>query len=221
MTDSCAPVALTVCLKAVHRMVYESIHGPGTFPFRAAAPEELLRRCSKERYRNGDKRKMQKVWDKGCKDIEKMMDVLVKMGGAPTTQGKRLPLKGWEAYYHSNGSLTPELAARLIYSRGPCVGVIFCTEEYEDIDASSKDKNINKVYRGCPRWMRRTLVGLDDDGDQVGYHAVVCYAYRRRHNELQILILDNYSEDGPSRWISFREFDELFVLEVDPQLYAS
>jgi hypothetical protein len=150
---------------------------------------------------------MTRTWDRkqGFAIIARVLDMLIKMGGAPTTTPtttKSLPLTGWEAFYH-DWTLTPELAARLIHERGPCVGLIFITNEYYQIEGEM-------VYRGCRSSERRSL---QKDGAG-GFHAVVCYEYRHKDGELQIRVLDNYSATGPRRWIAFCEFDSMYVLRV-------
>jgi hypothetical protein len=118
-------VAITVCLEANHRRKYESIHGQGTFPLQAADPSKLRRECFHDRYWDPlyGRKKMTRTWDRkqGFAIIARVLDMLIKMGGAPTTTPtttKSLPLTGWEAFYH-DWTLTPELAARLIHERGP------------------------------------------------------------------------------------------------------
>jgi hypothetical protein len=203
-------VAITVCLEANHRRKYESIHGQGTFPLQAADPSKLRRECFHDRYWDPvyGRKKMTRTWDRkqGFAIIARVLDMLIKMGGAPTTTlttTKSLPLTGWEAFFH-DWTLTPRLAARLIHERGPCVGLIFITDEYYQIEGEM-------VYRGCPSSLRRSLL---KDGGGGGFHAVVCYQYRHKDGELQIRVLDNHSATGPRRWIAFCEFYSIYVLRV-------
>jgi hypothetical protein len=61
---SCVLVACTVCREAQHRHAYESSYVGGTFRYRAAAPDKLLRECIQERY--DDEGEMRGVWDTVC-----------------------------------------------------------------------------------------------------------------------------------------------------------
>jgi hypothetical protein len=76
----------------------------------------------------------------------------------------------------------------MLYHHGPCVRVLFCNTEY---DASSHDDN-----KQC------TEAAPAGSG--------------HRDNDLQLLIMDNHTADGPKRWVPFCQFDELFVLKVAP-----
>jgi hypothetical protein len=48
-----------------------------------------------------------------------------------------------------------------------------------------------------------------------GYHAVVCYGYWDIDGELRILVLDNHTDQGPSRWVDFRAFHSFITLTAD------
>lgn len=207
-----------MCVEAMHRLEFEKINGKGSFRCRAAAPRMLRRECIRERYWYEPEEKMESVWEpkKGCRFVCKMLDILKRIGGAPLTRAPPpcpsvLPIKDWKVYNWHDGTLNKEVAVRLLSEHGPCVGTIFCTLDYKDVDAYLDDK---KVYRGCPRWQREELV--ERYGDRVGGHAVVCFAYRHRRRELQVLIMDNHSAVGPIRWIAFCEFDQFFAITVHP-----
>lgn len=169
-------VSSTVCLEAQHRIAYENIHGLGTFACRAAAPRKLRRLCSREYYWYEPEKKMEAVWDpkEGTRYVGKVLDILKRMGGAPTIRAGTaypcfLPLDDWESYHWINCTLTPEVAARLICERGPCMGVIFCIEEYDNYNAYLDD---DQVYTGCHRDDREEL--RERLKEKVGYHVIVC-----------------------------------------------
>ncbi|KAJ1270761.1 hypothetical protein BS78_06G076400 [Paspalum vaginatum] len=87
-----------------------------------------------------------------------------------------------------------------------CIGSLFTTPQYFALDAS---RNPKSVFRGCPRYMRQEVL----DENKGGFHAVVCHGKR---NRLQVLVMDNQDDKGPSRWVDFAEFDDLWTLHVDP-----
>jgi hypothetical protein len=54
--------------------------------------------------------------------------------------------------------------------------------------------------------------------ERVGWHAVVCFAYRRFFcaEEMHVLVLDNHDDKtgGPRRWVHVEEVDTLYTLAV-------
>ena len=54
--------------------------------------------------------------------------------------------------------------------------------------------------------------------ERVGWHAVVCFAYRRFFcaEEMHVLVLDNHDDKtgGPRRWVHVEEVDTLYALAV-------
>uniref|UniRef100_A0A0E0LIS8 Uncharacterized protein n=1 Tax=Oryza punctata TaxID=4537 RepID=A0A0E0LIS8_ORYPU len=215
-----------VCIEALHRLEWERLHGPGTFLCRAAAPRKLRRACIRDGILHPEK---------GI-ESKKMVLLLKKikdMGGIRTTNAPPpapfiLPLKSWRMY-RQEGSLTRERAVHLLRTGGPYIGIIQVSLLYHFVDASVDDE---VVYRWVPPklktaadfWLIDTLVAgraTDNDirgliSETNGNHVVVCYGYRHRGGELQILILDNHAQTGPSRWIRFEELEKVYVLRVDP-----
>ena len=73
--DTCTLVACSVCVEAMHRVEYETWHGAGTFPCRAAAPRKLRRAC----YRDG-------IWaPKDGANVDLVLKKLRELGGVRTT----------------------------------------------------------------------------------------------------------------------------------------
>ncbi|EAZ39232.1 uncharacterized protein [Oryza sativa Japonica Group] len=224
--NTCTILACAVCIEALHRLEWERLHGPGTFLCRAAAPRKLRRACIRDDILHPEE---------GV-ESKKMVLLLKKikgMGGIRTTNAPPpapflLPLKSWRMY-RQKGSLTRERAVHLLRTGGPYIGIIRVSLLYHFIDASVNDE---LVYRWVPPelrtaadvWLIDALVAgraTDNDicdliSETNGNHVIVCYGYRHRGGELQILILDNHAQTGPSRWIGFEELEKVCVLRVDP-----
>ena len=49
---------------------------------------------------------------------------------------------------------------------------------------------------------------------QAGWHAVVCFGYRFRGDQMHVLVLDNHDATGPRRWIHVKELHTLYTLSV-------
>ncbi|KAL6606395.1 hypothetical protein ACP70R_042048 [Stipagrostis hirtigluma subsp. patula] len=189
---TCALVACTVCVEAMHRYEYETYHGGGgamgTFPWTAAEPDELLGACRDDG-----------IWT--ASEGAYVGDVLTKiqeLGGVRTTSAPKsdvaagvLPLRSWQEHrWDDDGhGLSPERVARLLDCRGPCVGTVTSTP------AATTSR---RLY-----------------GGEVGLHAVVCFAYRVCGDQMHVLVLDNHTSTGPRRWVDVEELDALYTMDVE------
>lgn len=195
-------MASTMAIEGKHRQVYESFHGPGTFPDDCKAaedwPDKLLDACKTlEKWKGEDGAVMDDV-----------LDTTQDKGGVLTdgTLGERLlRLRGWEK--HSGDGLTPERVAALI-DQGPCIGRLWVCPWYYLFNAAN-----NWVYRGCGRNKGDRVECKREYGN--GSHVVVCCQYRRCNGQIHVLVLDNHDDDGPERWVDAEELDALFTLKVD------
>lgn len=206
--DTCALVACTVCVEAVHRLDHQ-LHGEGTFQHRARLPYKLLAEC----LRDG-------IWmpDEGA-NVGAVLTKIQHMGGVPTTAAApatapcALPLRSWQK--HSGGGLSPQRVAALLESHGPCVGVLWVCPWYHHFDAGRDDA---LVYRGCGRSEddRRESWRLYRHKGGVGSHAVVCIGYRFCGEQMHVLVRDNHdaAANGPQRWIDVEEIDTIYTLSV-------
>ncbi|KAL6606452.1 hypothetical protein ACP70R_042105 [Stipagrostis hirtigluma subsp. patula] len=206
---TCTIVACTVCVEARHRMVYETEHGVGTFPFWAASPRKLLGAC-----RRGG------IWrTKRGASVDAVLRKIRDSGGIRTTRAPTpapcfLPLRSWRRHrWDAGAGLGAERVAELLDAHGPCVAGIWVCPWYVLFD----DDDDSVVYRGCGRsetWrqMSRMLFG-----DEVtGHHAVVCFAYQfTGDNQMQVRVMDNMKATGPRRWIDAEEIDTLYTLDVE------
>ncbi|KAM0889776.1 hypothetical protein ACQ4PT_027495 [Festuca glaucescens] len=151
---TCALVAGTVCLEAQHRRMFEAVHGPGTFPCRAAAPRKLRRACFREIIWNPCTRRHERVWHpKNGAKMGRILGVMKRLGGARTTNAAPpapffLPLEDWEQYSYSDGGLTAKTAARLLYERGPCIGTLFATTQFFRTFVVPNSNTAPAVFRG-------------------------------------------------------------------------
>ncbi|KAL6658804.1 hypothetical protein ACP70R_002844 [Stipagrostis hirtigluma subsp. patula] len=212
---TCALVACTVCVEAVHRLEHtKHHHGEGTFPCKARAPYKLLIACLRDR-----------TWTPGeGAYVGAVLDKMQQLGGAPATTTAAtpaapclLPLRSWQK--HSGAGLTPKRVAELIDIHGPCVGVLWVCPWYHHFDAGRDDE---LVYRGCGRSVYDRLRSKALYGDRAGSHAVVCFAYRFCGEQMHVLVLDNHGPTGPRRWVDVEELDTIYTLNVerlDPPLH--
>ncbi|KAL6589845.1 hypothetical protein ACP70R_050204 [Stipagrostis hirtigluma subsp. patula] len=209
--DTCALVACTVAVEAKHRFAYG-------FPWTAAEPEHLLRVCE----RNG-------IWRRGKgAPIEKVLNKIRHLSGVPIITNNpasnsdpalcpRLPLSSWDVHKLDDGSSDADCVAELLHG-GPCVGRLWACPWYRHFDAS-RDGGA-WVYRGCGRSQDDRRESLRLYGEMVGFHAVVCFGYRRCGDQMHVLVLDNHAPTGPWRWVDIDELDELYTLNVgclDPE----
>ncbi|RLN13084.1 hypothetical protein C2845_PM09G00350 [Panicum miliaceum] len=219
--NTCTLVACSVCVEAMHRLKYETWHGAGTFPCRAAAPRQLRRACC----RDG-------IWTpKDGADVDAVLKKLQELGGVRTTNAPGpapfvLPLRSWQGHHEP----TLECVARLL-DRGPCIGSVWVCPWWWLFDSSFSD---DLVYRGCGRSRgARAASVLLYGPDAVAYHAVVCYKYRRvcvkeedmkegedrgeaeAKEEMHVLVMDNNTATGPSLWIEYEEILSLHSVDVE------
>lgn len=89
-----------------------------------------------------------------------------------------------------------------------------CCGVYGYFDAARDGGTL--VYRGCSRSEddRRRSEELYAQRWPVGWHAVVCFAYRFCGEEMHVLVLDNHDMTGPRRWVLVEELDTLYTLAV-------
>lgn len=225
-------VACTVCIEALHRMEFESIHGPGTFPFRAACPRKLRNICGRTKYWSSTAKAEQVIWNRrsGAR-FEPVLRLIAARGGIPTTDAPprrhlMLPISGfrhYELYDHSTStwSLTREQAARLIYAHGPCLVGLFITSDYysgwrSGSGCDNDDDDADPVlYRGFTKdpVERRERQRVDP---YAGNHAAVCYIYEFVGEELHLRLLDNQHSLGPRLWVEYEAIDRIATLSVDP-----
>uniref|UniRef100_A0A0D9WX30 Uncharacterized protein n=1 Tax=Leersia perrieri TaxID=77586 RepID=A0A0D9WX30_9ORYZ len=204
---TCAIVASAVCIEALHRLEWERLHGPGTFPCRAAAPRKLRRAC---------KQTNPPIWNPkdGLQKIPLLLKKIMELGGIPMTNAPPpapflLPLKSWKMY-RRDGSLTPERAAHILRTHGPYIGILWVSLLYPFIDASVDDQMVYRFW--FPPHLRR-----------ISDYLLMQYLFAGRLKDkdlddllTKILVLDNHTDTGPSRWIRFEELDKIYVLRVDP-----
>ncbi|EEE64951.1 hypothetical protein OsJ_19836 [Oryza sativa Japonica Group] len=125
----CSLSACTVCTEAQHRMIYDRLHGSGSFRWRVEVPPTTLRmECIKKEAWNPEE---------GGK-VEHVLEVVVGMGGLPTMDDDYfLPVVGLNKYpgpYKTQmlrlteyvKPLTAIETARLIRQRGPIIGALAC-----------------------------------------------------------------------------------------------
>ncbi|KAL6606474.1 hypothetical protein ACP70R_042127 [Stipagrostis hirtigluma subsp. patula] len=84
--------------------------------------------------------------------------------------------------------------------------------------------------RGSTREPPRTSSGVYRDDSVllfgrrwVGSHAVVCFGYRFTEDPegMHVLILDNHTPTGPTRWVDYEEIDALYTLGLKPALHLA
>ncbi|RLN12505.1 hypothetical protein C2845_PM09G03640 [Panicum miliaceum] len=110
---------------------------------------------------------------------------------------------------------------RALDTHGPFVGTLWVCPWYHLFDAE-KDKDL--VYRsGCAQNLPlQEWTEWFFGKDLVGLHSVLCFEYRVRSGQLDVLILDNHAPNGPERWIHFYELEEVHTIRVermDPPLH--
>ncbi|KAF2924771.1 hypothetical protein DAI22_06g003700 [Oryza sativa Japonica Group] len=208
----CSLSACTVCTEAQHRMIYDRLHGSGSFRWRVEVPPTTLRmECIKKEAWNPEE---------GGK-VEHVLEVVVGMGGLPTMDDDYfLPVVGLNKYpgpYKTQmlrlteyvKPLTAIETARLIRQRGPIIGALAVNPPHYFSYRADAKQRAKRVYRGCPE---SAIIAR-----KAAWHAVVCFEYRFVKSligeELQLKIMDSHSPDGPRRWICFDAFDR-FCLPV-------
>lgn len=211
--DTCAIVACSVCIEAQHRLEFERLHGQGTFILELPDSTRKLRRFCLER----------KAWFKGKgAHIDSLLSLIQETGGVPaisTTNTRSrllLPLHSYD-YFSLRGcwtNLTPQQAAQLIFTGGPCIGSLWVdgsyTSKHHYSDDNDDDEEDMLVYRGCDP---KKKIHRDKE---TGLHAVVCYAYRFIGKGLHIRVQDNMPICSPHNWILFQAFDMFYTLRVMP-----
>ncbi|XBI78735.1 hypothetical protein VPH35_088373 [Triticum aestivum] len=98
---TCSICAITVGIESVHRMTYEWIHGPQTFPLRVSYPSDLTRACRRLT-----------ILTKHGSYVEDVLNQVIKQGGVLTTSNPRrytLAVQRYEIFFKSeiNSSSTP------------------------------------------------------------------------------------------------------------------
>ncbi|GJM94790.1 hypothetical protein PR202_ga11469 [Eleusine coracana subsp. coracana] len=192
---SCAISACAMCIVAQHRLVFERLHGKGSFPCKAKVPWELKLACYKR-----------KVWNSSSgADLGAVLQVIIDMGGLLTTREPKAIRLQIDRYIFLEDTKAQPLGrdrfARILFACGPVIGSLWASDnDYDDCMG-------DRVYRGCPAEQR-----VSGSGDQ---HAVVCFEYEFTSDkkELHIRIMDNSDENGPPRLILFEAFD-YFVLPI-------
>jgi hypothetical protein len=203
-------------VEAVHRLEHSKLHGEGTFKYRAApsAAVRLLIAC-----------RLDGTWMPGeGANVGEVLNKIQQMGGLPATATNARPpsvllrLRSWQEHRRWDGGLSPERVAALMDSHGPCIGVLWVCPWYGYFDAAGRDGDGALVYRGCgrsvdDRELSERLYGKDD----VGWHAVVCVAYRFCGGEMHVLVRDNHdaAANGPQRWVDVEEIHPLYTLTVE------
>lgn len=212
VAGGCSLSACTVCTEAQHRMIYDRLHGSGSFRWRVEVPPTTLRmECIKKEAWNPEE---------GGK-VEHVLEVVVGMGGLPTMDDDYfLPVVGLNKYpgpYKTQmlglteyvKPLTDIETARLIRQRGPIIGALAVNPPHYFSYRADAKQRAKRVYRGCPE---SAIIAR-----KAAWHAVVCFENRFVKSligeELQLKIMDSHSPDGPRRWICFDAFDR-FCLPV-------
>jgi len=161
------------------------------------------------------------VWGWGA-NVGKVLNKIQELGGlpavnAPTLAERVLPLRSWQEHWwgHDGGhGLSPERVAQLLW-KGPCIGSLWVVGPwYGPVDAEQDEGRVYTSH-GCGRSEDIRLLSEDlFPGDQVGWHAVVCYGYRVRGGRMHVLVLDNHTTWGPRRWVHVEEFDRMYALRA-------
>lgn len=148
------------------------------------------------------------------------MQMIQRLGGvrttnAPTPAPSFLPLHSWQLHKWDIGNgLTEERVIELLDTRGPFVGTLWVCPWYHLFDVA-EDNDL--VYRsGCAR--NKALQEFSEScfgKGLVGLHSVLCFEYRVREGELEVLLLDNHTPTGPKRWIWFYELEEVHTIRVE------
>ncbi|KAL6589840.1 hypothetical protein ACP70R_050199 [Stipagrostis hirtigluma subsp. patula] len=206
--DTCALVACTVAVEAMHRLVY----GEGrAFRWKAAVPEHLLGAC-----------KRNNIWRPGTgAPVEEVLDKIRQLSGVPVVTNNPatksnpamrprlpLPLGSWEV--HRLGDDDLRSVAELL-RRGPCVATLWTCPWYQRFNASLDGGAW--VYRGCGRSQAFRDECERLYGEQVGFHAVVCFGYRLCGDQMHVLVLDNHDDTGPWRWVDVKELHALYTFD--------
>ncbi|KAL6589843.1 hypothetical protein ACP70R_050202 [Stipagrostis hirtigluma subsp. patula] len=143
-----------------------------------------------------------------------------------------------------SGIWTPENGASI-------TGVLAKVRSLHGVPIVTANADLNGDPARCPRlpltsWQKHEATGLCpelvaelldrgpcvariypshyDSGEEVVFHAVVCFGYRRHavhcfghrlcRDQMQVLVLDNDDETGPWRWIHLARIDTIYTLEV-------
>uniref|UniRef100_A0A0E0BXR5 Uncharacterized protein n=1 Tax=Oryza meridionalis TaxID=40149 RepID=A0A0E0BXR5_9ORYZ len=123
---------------AQHRLEFEHLHGQGTFILELPDSTRKLRRFCLER----------KALFKGKRaHIDSLLSVIQETGGVPRNNYDYFSLRGcWT-------NLTPQQAAQLIFTGGPCIGILWVdgsyTNKHHYSDDNDDDEEDMLVYRGC------------------------------------------------------------------------
>ncbi|KAL6606399.1 hypothetical protein ACP70R_042052 [Stipagrostis hirtigluma subsp. patula] len=212
--DTCALVACTVAVDAMHRCKYAKDNGTDKqFPWTVAEPDRLFEVCKNEG-----------IWTRGNgASVRAVLDKIKHRGGVHIANPQEpelgvLPLSSWKDHWGDAVSgLSSRCVAELL-DGGPCVGRLWTCPWYSYFNASLDDGAW--VYRGCGRSQadRDESESLYRD---TGSHAVVCFGYRLcGDGQMHVLVLDNQEEGGPWRWIDVEEILTIYTLDVyyDPLL---
>jgi hypothetical protein len=203
---TCSVCAITVGIEGLHRLEYEGTYGPGTFPLRVSYPRRLTRTCVKIGALSHS--------DGSC--VGDILDQIMRQGGVPTTANPKiyfLPIRSYEIATRSwlASSSVPECTfAKLLFTRGPCIGVLWVDQSYFDMVDCDVDEEDEQVFRGVSELRKRLRA------KNTGIHAVTVYAYRFRKRDLQLRVLDNQGETGPRRWVLLKAFDRFYFMSVEP-----
>ncbi|XP_006645539.1 uncharacterized protein LOC102704854 [Oryza brachyantha] len=217
--DTCAIVACSVCIEAQHRLEFERLHGQGTFILELPDSTRNLRRLCQQR----------QVWvkDKGA-CMDGLLSVIRTTGGVPatstTTNTRRgllqLPLHSHDSFSLRGSwtNLTPRRAAQLIFTGGPCIGILWVDGSYADKrHYSDDDGELDMlVYLGCDPKKKKKR-SSNSSKEDARLHAVVCYGYRfTGQQQLHIRVQDNMPIHSPHNWILFEAFDMFYTVRVTP-----
>uniref|UniRef100_A0ACD6AIF6 Uncharacterized protein n=1 Tax=Avena sativa TaxID=4498 RepID=A0ACD6AIF6_AVESA len=204
--STCSVCAVTVGIEGVHRMEYEWINGPGTFLVRASYTRKLVRRCMKTGSLS---------YDDGSY-VDDILDQVMKQGGVPTTSNPKMYFLAIRRYktitwsWLASTNLPEYTFAQLLFTRGPCIGVLWVNDYYFSMVDKDADEDDEQVFRGVSK-LNKAMPGKN-----TGCHAVAVYAYKFVRRGLRLRVLDNQDENGPRRWVLFKAFDKFFFLSVDP-----
>ncbi|KAL6589839.1 hypothetical protein ACP70R_050198 [Stipagrostis hirtigluma subsp. patula] len=142
------------------------------------------------------------------------------------------------------GIWTPENGASI-------TGVLAKVRSLRGVPIVTENPDVNRDPARCPRlpltsWQKHEATGLCpelvaelldrgpcvariypsyyDSGEEVVFHAVVCFGYRRHavdcfgyrlcHYQMQVHVLDNDDETGPWRWIHLARIHTIYTLDV-------